>query len=476
MFHYKQQVGRLNDPNGPCYWKGRYHLFYQHIYTDSIAWGHAVCTDLIHWEELPDVILPVGRSKPGDAGYSGAESCWCGAVCVDDDRVVAVFYGHSNNPETCGLYVMAASDDMLCEWKNVTDGAAIPSVEKASPANVAEAPVPFESVPYCNYPMLYDPCIWKEDGVFYVLSGGVDFNEHTGGVRRQEFLFESTDLVHWTYRHPMIAGEAYAHVGDDGACPYFAKWNDGKTPGEDHRLLLHFSHQLGPRYLMGVYDKEALKFTPYAGGLVQSVSKVDGYYVPALFTGTPDGSMLAAYIMGGRGRPTVMSMVHCLERCGEHLEEIAVSPAVDIDALPCTRTPESGEEKYIPLKGETTILKMHIGYAPENGHPVVNFHRKDGTVFGKLRLNVGQGAGKRRNHVWRCDDIAVLNIEDRPDCAPPQFVRIPRTEGVWNFTLVMDEDALEIFYPDAWSMGRRIYGDIDGMYLSIENGKIIETT
>ena len=362
---------------------------------------------------------------------------------------------------------------MLMEWKNVTDGPAIYSIEQSSVAAGYQNPAPYDSIPYCTYPMTYDPCIWKEDGVYHILSGGVVYDQCTGGMRRQEFLFTSTDLVHWNYQHPMITNDSFGEVGDDGGCPYFAPWQDNKTPGEDHRLLWHFSHQLGPRYVMGIYDKKSLKFTPYAGSRVQSVSNLDGYSVSALFTGTPDDSMMAIYIMRGRGTPTVMSMVHRLERCGEYLEEIAVSPAADIDSLPYTRTPLPGEEDCIQPNGKTAIFKLHIGYDAQKAHPVIRFYRADGSAFGQLQLNVGSGRNKRRDTQWLNDDLAILSMEDRPDCAPPQIVRLPRTDGIWNLTLVLDEDTMEIFYPNALSMGRRMYGNLDGMYLRIENGWII---
>ncbi|QSH42182.1 glycoside hydrolase family 32 protein [Lentisphaerota bacterium ZTH] len=62
-FHYTASEGWLNDPNGLVYVDGTWHLFYQ--YSKEIpedkqikCWGHAVSTDLLHWQELPIAIKP----------------------------------------------------------------------------------------------------------------------------------------------------------------------------------------------------------------------------------------------------------------------------------------------------------------------------------------------------------------------------------------------------------------------------------
>ena len=60
--HVKAPGNWVNDPNGMIYYKGQYHLFYQHFpYAPrwgTMHWGHAVSTDLIHWEELPIALYP----------------------------------------------------------------------------------------------------------------------------------------------------------------------------------------------------------------------------------------------------------------------------------------------------------------------------------------------------------------------------------------------------------------------------------
>lgn len=63
--HFAPESGWLNDPNGLCFYRGEYHLFFQHnMFAEewnNISWGHAVSRDLLHWEQVEDALLPDGE-------------------------------------------------------------------------------------------------------------------------------------------------------------------------------------------------------------------------------------------------------------------------------------------------------------------------------------------------------------------------------------------------------------------------------
>src|SRR5881394_2731857 len=69
IFHVTAPAQWVNDPNGPIYYRGHYHLFYQlHPFSDRSGpkyWGHARSRDLAKWEPLPIALAP--STEAGEA-------------------------------------------------------------------------------------------------------------------------------------------------------------------------------------------------------------------------------------------------------------------------------------------------------------------------------------------------------------------------------------------------------------------------
>ena len=62
QFHFSLQGGWMNDINGLWYYKGEYHMTFQHfphgLSWNQMHWGHAVSIDMLHWVQKPIALEP----------------------------------------------------------------------------------------------------------------------------------------------------------------------------------------------------------------------------------------------------------------------------------------------------------------------------------------------------------------------------------------------------------------------------------
>jgi len=103
QFHFSPDSMWMNDPNGMVYYKGEYHLFYQHHPYSNVwgpmHWGHAVSRDLIHWETLPIALYPdsLGTIFSGSAVIDWNNSSGLGSK--RNPPMVAVFTHYNQQLE-----------------------------------------------------------------------------------------------------------------------------------------------------------------------------------------------------------------------------------------------------------------------------------------------------------------------------------------------------------------------------------------
>ena len=214
-YHFVSPESQMNDPNGLCFWQGRWHMFYQAYPPDEFPdpkdipkrrqhWGHAVSEDLIHWRDLPYAIYP------------GVEKmCFSGSTVVDKEQVVAFYPGIA-----AGQMVAIAKDPLLLNW------------DKLGGKPVGGAP-------------MGDSCIWKEGDTYF-------------GLVSADGLVSSTNLSRWNVHGRFLEGHSFP-LGDAGACPNF-------LPIGNKHILLSFSHTTGGQYLLGDYEIGSHRFKPYAHG------------------------------------------------------------------------------------------------------------------------------------------------------------------------------------------------------------------
>jgi beta-fructofuranosidase len=229
QYHLLAPANWLNDPNGPIFWKGKHHIFYQHNpkapYHGPIHWGHAVSEDLVHWKHLPIALVP------GPGAYD-AMGCWTGSAVNDNGTPTFVYSGVSKvddlgyklEPET---QCIATGDDDLLVWKKEPDN-----------------PVVAASPPGLDVAGFRDPTVWREpDGWYMLVGSGIK------GVGGTVFLYRSPDLRKWDYMHQMLTGEEKLHRRM-WECPDFFKLggcdvliiNGGYFTGKSS------NHKLQPEY------------------------------------------------------------------------------------------------------------------------------------------------------------------------------------------------------------------------------------
>ncbi|KAM0885699.1 hypothetical protein ACQ4PT_030161 [Festuca glaucescens] len=116
-YHFQPANNWQNDPNGPMYYKGVYHFFYQHNPyratwgNGNLSWGHSVSVDLINWSALENAMDP-------DSSFD-INGCWSGsATFLADGTPVFLYTGidASNNQVQNVAFPKNASDPLLREW------------------------------------------------------------------------------------------------------------------------------------------------------------------------------------------------------------------------------------------------------------------------------------------------------------------------------------------------------------------------
>ena len=222
QFHFSPQGGWMNDVNGLWYYKGEYHMTFQHfphgLSWNQMHWGHAVSSDLVHWVQKPIALEP-GVNVPGD--------CFSGSVVVDSANTA----GFKTGAEEVFVAIYTATKKGTCLAYSNDKGA----TWQAYSGNPVAIGTVNEST--------RDPHVfWHEPTHKWVAA---EFETGKGMV-----FYNSSDLKTWTQTSAFKFGDE---------CPDIFE-----LPIDDGATKKWVLHDGGCHYHLGSFD--GATFTPDTGG------------------------------------------------------------------------------------------------------------------------------------------------------------------------------------------------------------------
>ena len=362
QFHLLPARNWMNDPNGPIYFNGMYHMFFQYnplapVWGD-MSWNHAISPDMIHWKHLPVALTPTPDS-PDSFG------CFSGSAIAVGPRVYQVYTGTKEGPRE--LATIRDGEDRIQESQCLaySDDAKLVHWTKM-PQPIVPLPPPGMKVTGFR-----DPSAWKSGNAYYMTVGSGE--SKVGGC---VLLYRSTDMKHWEYLHQLTSGtwngKPTPNPCDDGEmweCPDFFPLNDG-------HVLIYST--LGKVYWQsGDFDLATLKFHPKKAGELDlgafyaPKSQLDAHGRRILWgwiqERRPESAMREAGWSGMMSLPRLMS----LDKDGtlrvdtlpdlHRLREAALPGAASHDAVSQTLSRATGEILCTGAPGGAFELTMGYG-------------------------------------------------------------------------------------------------------------------
>ncbi|MFF0742596.1 glycoside hydrolase family 32 protein [Streptomyces sp. NPDC004111] len=299
--HVRPAAGQwCNDPNGPVFHNGRYHLFFQHnpsaaVWGD-IHWGHASSPDLATWTDHGTALAPT----PGGRDAVGA---WSGCAVIDEGVPTAVYTGMDRHDGIGSVMLARATDDTL-------------RTLKAEPVPVVDGPPPG-----LDLHAFRDPFLFTHEGRRWALVGAGHRRTRTPDV----LLYRVDALTSWTYAGSLL--DAADPVAARVAAPATAWECPALLPTGDGRWMLLLSLwaddiTYSTSWLLGDLEPsgEGLRFVPASGGMLDHGRD---FYAPTVLV-EDDRTLLWGW--SWESRTEEESVAAGWAGCLTHPREIGVHP------------------------------------------------------------------------------------------------------------------------------------------------------
>ncbi len=203
-FHLMPPTGWMNDPNGLCFYKGLYHVFFQYAPSGPCNyeryWGHYTSPDLLHWK-YEGIAIKSDCDWDRNGAFSG-----CGFT---EDGMLEVFY--TGNVEE-GDY----------DYVNEGRGANVIYLRSEDGLHFSEKKLLLTNA---DYPADYtchvrDPKVWKEENIYHMVLGG-----RKKADRGAILHYVSEDKITWMIKEEITSKEDFGFMWE---CPDLFEL-DGKT-------------------------------------------------------------------------------------------------------------------------------------------------------------------------------------------------------------------------------------------------------
>ena len=220
--HFTASKGWINDPNGLVYYGGRYLMYFQHnpvaATWGNMHWGGAVSDDLIHWEEIGDVLFP----DKGGTMFSGS-------AIIDKKNLTGLQRG--NEPAILYFYTSAGNTSETSKGKPFTQCLAYSTDGGKTLIKYDKNPI-IENLAYENR----DPkVIYYSPLDIYIMVLYLDGHSFA--------ILKSKNLLDWSQIQEIT-------LPDDGECPdFYPLCADG-----DSKNIKWIFSAASDRYYIGSFD------------------------------------------------------------------------------------------------------------------------------------------------------------------------------------------------------------------------------
>lgn len=438
-FHIQPPEGWLNDPNGSCWFDGKYHIFFQYTPDSPTGeggryWGHYVSEDLAHFTYV-DTPIVTDTEWDSDGVYSG--------TAYTGDGVLEAYY--TGNVKYPGDY----------DYINEGRGHNVLRVDFKDGIHPGEKQLLLTNDDYpsdlsCH---VRDPKVWKSGEAYYMLLG-MRSRTSKGGL----LLMKSPDRKKWSLAREYFPENDFGYMLE---CPDYFTVDGRQFVGFCPQGMRHESDRFQNTYesgycelngdIIGSASDEELS-RQISIECFQEWDKGFDFYAPQTFT-TPDGRQI---LIGWAGVP---------DAGYENAPAIAEGWQHSM-TLPRELKAKNGKLYQLPVRELDTRHEKQIT-APEGGAWDMTLEFDNVSDAELFRLN---------------DDLIFsvkdgrLRLEFLNDTGDGRTVRHAESSPVKKIRLIFDRSLLEIFVNDGETVFTTRYypEDPDDIILKSDNAKSLE--